>query len=195
MFKKPFLLGVLLYTLSLSAQASILINVNTDKAQFNAGDTVSLAINISGLDANVALGSYALLVGFDPGILRFNSTVFGDPLLGDQLDIQTPGSSFPSASDGDASVFLSEFSLDDSSFLLVNQANNFTLASIFFTALSSGTSTAFWLDSEFSSLSNSEGNALSYSSGTISAVPLPATLWLFISGLAFTMRKRPKLHA
>jgi hypothetical protein len=195
MFKKQFLRGVLLYALSLSAQSAILISVNSGTPQINTGDIVSFTIDISGLGSGVALSSYALSVGFKPVLLQFNSAFFGDPLLGDQLDIAGLGLNAPSALAGDNFVNLIEFSLDDSAPLLEKQAHNFTLASLFFTAISPGIST---LDLTIDSLSDTEGNNLSADSAnsfvSINAVPIPGAFWLFATTLALLMRRQTTIY-
>lgn len=189
MFRKQFLRGVLLYALSMSAQSAILVSVNTGTSQINTGDIVSFTLDISGLGSGVALSSYMLSVGFDPNLLQFNSAVFGDPLLGDQLDIAGLGLNAPSALAGVDLVNLIEFSLDDSAPLLENQTHNFTLASLFFTSILPGISS---LDLTIDSLSDTEGNSLSAESisGSVSinAIPVPATFWLFTPALAVLMR-------
>jgi len=190
MFKKQFLRGVLLYALSLSAQSAILIGVNTATPQINTGDIVSFTLDISGLDS-VALSSYDLSVNYNPALLQFNSAVFGD-----QLDIAALGLNAPAAFTGNGVVNLIEFSLDDSATLLGKQAHNFTLARLVFTALFPGISP---LDLAINSLSDSEANTLNAqstnSSVAITAVPVPAAIWLFTPALAFLMRRRSNLQS
>lgn len=195
MFKKQFQRSLLLFALALPAQASVVVSINTDTPQAQVGGSVSFAVNISGLDGAVALSSYDLSVNFDPALLQFNSAIFGDSILGDQLDMAQSGLNVPSALAGDGVVSLIEFSLDDSSVLASEQVSDFTLVSLFFTAIASGVSP---LNLNIGSLADAEANALTASITdsllTISAVPIPGAFWLFISPLALLMRKRSKLQ-
>lgn len=189
MFKKQFLQGVLLFALSVSAQAAVSVSINTDTSQLDIGDNVHFTIDISGLEGNLSLSSYVLSVGFDPEILQFENAIFGDLVLGNQLDLSGQGFGFGYASVDEGIVYLSDVSWDDPVDLQAQQANDFTLASLFFTALSSGTSP---LTLTLESLADSEANPFSADgqngSVTISEVPVPAAFWLFISGLAMLMR-------
>ncbi|BBL60895.1 cohesin domain-containing protein [Methylomonas koyamae] len=195
MFKKQFQRSLLLFALALPAQASVVISLNTDTPQIQVGDNVSFAVNISRLDAAVALSSYDLSVNFDPALLQFDHAIFGDSILGDQLDIAQSGLNFPSVLAGDGLVSLIEFSLDDSSVLLSQQANDFTLARLFFTAISTGISP---LNLTIISLADHDAKPLiadsNNSSVSIAAVPIPPAIWTFISPLALFMRKRGKLQ-
>src|ERR1039458_750954 len=52
------------------------------------GSPVNVSLQITGLgnEAAPSLGTFDVNLNFDPTILSFNSAVFGDPILGDQLD-------------------------------------------------------------------------------------------------------------
>lgn len=195
MFKKHVQRSLLIFALAVPAQASVVISLNTDTPQIQVGDNVSFAVNISGLDGAVALSSYDLSVNFDPAFLQFDHAIFGDSILGDQLDIAQSGLNFPSVLAGDGLVSLIEFSLDDSSVLASEQVSDFMLVSLFFTAIAPGVSL---LNLNIGSLADAEANALTASITdsllTISAVPIPGAFWLFISPLALLMRKRDKLQ-
>ena len=194
MFKKHIQRSLLLFALAVPARASVVISINTDTPQTQVGDNVSFAVNISGLDGAVALSSYDLSINFDPALLQFNSATFGDPTLGDQLDIAQSGLNFPSALAGDGLVSLIEFSLDDSSVLLGQQADDFTLARLFFTAISPGISP---LNLTLNSLSDNDAIPLladsNSSSVSITAVPIPAAIWMFAPALAWVARRRVNL--
>lgn len=107
----------------------------------DVGQTLQFDLVVSGLGAGVApsLGTYDVDIGFDPGILGFTSAVFGDPILGNQLDLFGFGS-LNAITAGVGTVNLFELSFDDPADLNSLQAENFTLATLSFTALTTGTS-------------------------------------------------------
>jgi hypothetical protein len=196
MFIKHFQISLLLLVMALPAQASVFISVTPNKTDLHVGDTVSLSIHISELSDDVALSSYDLSLGFDPAFLQFDSAIFGDPSLGDQLDIAGLGLNFPSALAGVDLVSLIEFSWDDSQTLLGQQAKNFTIASLFFTAISPGSSP---LNLTINSLADHDSIPLiadsNSSSVSIAAVPIPSAIWMFVPALAWVMRRRGNLNS
>ncbi len=198
MFKKPFLQGLLLYVLTLPAQAAIVVSVNTNTQQVSTDDIVDFTIDISGLDGNLALGSYELSIGFDPALLQFNSAAFGDPLLGDQLDLAGLGLNVPSALAGVDSVNLIEFSLDDPATLTAQQADFFRLATLSFLALAEGNGL---LTVSANSLSDADANALFADTqnapltiaNAVNTVPEPSEIALIaLSGLGFLLVRKYK---
>ncbi len=107
----------------------------------STGPAVSVAISVSGLSAGSApsLGTYDLNLGFDPGILSYTGTLFGDPLLGDQLDASGLGSLALDTA-GAGSINLFQLSLDLAADLELFQADAFTLAMLSFNSIALGTS-------------------------------------------------------
>ena len=172
--------------------------LTTDTPQVNTGDTVSFTIDISGLDGSLALGSYDLSVGFDAALLQFNSAVFGDPLLGNQLDLAGLGLNAPSALAGVDSVNLIEFSLDDSAALTAQQADHFRLATLSFLALAEGNGL---MTMTANSLSDADANALFADTqntsvtiaNAVNTVPEPSEIALIaLSGLGFLLVQKCK---
>ncbi|MEQ1530416.1 MAG: cohesin domain-containing protein [Methylococcales bacterium] len=174
-----------------TAQANVVVSVNPISATIGIEQTLNVSIDITGLDVNTALSSYDLSLVYDPTVLHLDNAVFGDPILGDQLDLAHSGLNTPSAAVGPNSINLIEFSLDSSADLLNLQADQFTLATLVFTSLSPGNSP---LDLTLSSLADSEANDLTATtlnnSVAVSAVPVPAAFWLFGGGLAVLWAKR-----
>jgi hypothetical protein len=152
------------------------------------GNQVDVDVVISGLGNGVApsLGVFNLYIGFDPTILAFDSVTFGDPVLGDQLDLWILGSD-TATTPGVGTVNLYELSFDSVDDLNDYQADIFTLATLTFDTLSLGTSS---LDITINSegLGDAYGNPLTADlySGSINVVPIPepATLLLLCTGLA-----------
>lgn len=190
MFKKYTQISLLWFALTLPAQANVSVSVTPNKTDLHVGDTVSLSIHISELSGEVALSSYDLSLGFDPSVLQFDSAIFGDPLLGNQLDIAGSNLNFPSALADVDSVSLIAFSWDDSESLLAQQAKEFMIARLFFTALLPGISP---LNLTINSLADQSAvilNANSKSSSVaITAVPVPSAIVMFTPILVFWMRK------
>src|SRR5689334_6984032 len=138
----------------------------------NVGGSTSVNLAISGLGNHTApsLGDYDLVINFDSGILAFNSLIFGDPILGDQLDLFGLGNVNGFQPLGAGSLNLFEVSLDSAADLDSMQNASFILATLRFDVMSAGTST---LSIGINSLGDSLGNPLSVdtATGAITAVP------------------------
>lgn len=190
MYKKLFCGGALLYALTLPVQAGVVVSINPAAPEINVGDSVGFSIDITGLDSSVALSGYELSLGFDPALLHFDSVIFGN-----QLDLAAQGQNFPSLTTEPGWVHLIEFSFDGSTILLEQQADNFTLANVYFTAIDSGISS---LNLSLHSLADSETNLIDANSqgalvSITSAVPVPSAVWMFISGLGLLLRSSAQL--
>ena len=126
------------------------------------GLPVSVGVVISGLgDAtSPSLGAFDIDIQFDPGRLSFGSALFGDPVLGDQLDVLGLGGNPTFAGITSPGVLnLFEVSLDVPADLNALQPGSFTLATLTFNAIGSGDSPLSFVIGP-DSLSDENGDAL-----------------------------------
>ena len=105
------------------------------------GSLVEVELHLSGLgDATApSLSAFDLTLDFDPTVLTFESVQYGDPLLGDPLDVLNQGSLNSTESDIGVVTALN-LSLDLPQELDTLQASAFRLAVLTFTAVGVGTS-------------------------------------------------------
>lgn len=160
-------------------------------------------VNISGLNAEYtgsdtvgpALGTFDLVFTYNPLVLQNLAINFGDPVLGDQLALTTPGFTCVGVDCGAASnlpVEIAEVSFDPDTALIAKQAPAFTLATFSFTAIAPGTS-ALTLTSVV--LGDQDGNALTPDQilnstvvvGTQSSTPEPGSGVLILAGLGLAL--------
>jgi hypothetical protein len=152
------------------AQSGPEITISSDTV--SAGGVATIDLSISGLGSGTQLGGYDLNVGFNPGIVSFASAAFGDPKLGDQLNLEGFGT-FSSATPGSGTVDLAELSFDSAAVLQSSQASAFTLVQLTFDAKSVGTSA---LDLSINAVSDAFGNSLTpaLSNGSITVTGVTA---------------------
>jgi hypothetical protein len=187
---KPLIAALLLST-SGFAESAITLGV-TPLSQ--SASSIGVGITISGLGAGEApsLGSYDLDLNFDDSHLEYVGTRFGDPVLGDELDVLDFGANVTSVgSSGSGVLNLFELSFDSPEDLNTLQADNFILAVVTFNFLQAGSSP---LSLVVNALGDADGNALtaSVSSATVAPVPLPSAFWLMATGLAAVFRGRAR---
>lgn len=178
------LLSTALLLLSTGNSQAITLSFDPVAQNMTVGHAVDVALKISGLvDTNSpSLGTYDLDISFDPGVLSFSSASFGDPILGDQLDVLGLGVNPTFAGITSAGVLnLFELSLDFATDLNNLQAGSFTLATLTFDTHGVGTSA---LGISITSLGDANGDPLTagVANGSIT-VPEPAMLPLLGSGL------------
>lgn len=151
------------------------VDISPAAQTIGLGSQANVALQISGLGASAApsLGAYDVTISFNPLVLQFANLNFGDPVLGDQLDLFGLGN-IQSISTTTNSVEIFELSLDSIDDLNALQAANFTLATLIFNATGVGTSP---LNITVNALSDAYGDALGAGirngSVAVSAVPEP----------------------
>jgi len=187
--------GFKLLSITLLLLSSGLVNANISlgfgSGIKNAG-SIDIDVTISGLGNGEAysLSSYDLDIIFNSSHLSFSSAAFGDPLLGNQLDLFDFGlNEFGASLTGTGLLNIYEISFDDSDDLNEMQALSFTLATLTFDILKPDVSQLHFFVNDLGDASNNYLGATS-TIGTVSTVPVPAAFWFMASGLVVLYRKR-----
>jgi hypothetical protein len=173
------------------AADSVVLFLDPASTPVEVGNSVDIRVDISGLGDPPALGSYDLTVEYNSALFSFTSVVFGDPILGDQLNLSSPPfGTISSFSPGSGTVEFNEASLDSPSTLDTLQAPAFVLATLQFQAIGQGTG-AFSFDAPDVFLGDAIGNSLSASLGAAqvqvdaaTAAPEPYMFWPILAVLA-----------
>lgn len=169
---------------------AVMLNIIPASQSVDVGNTVTLELQISGLGefTSPSLSVYDIDVLFDSSLLSFEDAVFGDPVLGNQLDLFGFGS-INSATPIGGGVNLFELSLDLPDDLDTLQASEFTLATLDFQSVGAGLG-LFSLS--VNELGDSFGDSMAFDYGgdaefrianSNTVVPEPVTAVMFSAGL------------
>jgi hypothetical protein len=185
--KKPFIVIGAALAFSLTGRAgAATLRIDPSTQDVMIGSNVNVGVAISGLGdgAPPSLSTFDLDVTFGQGILAFVGFTFGDPILGDQLDLSGVGS-IRGISTGAGTVNLFELSLDNAADLTALQAPGFTLGTLRFNALSAGES-AIGISGNAVGDANGDPLTAEMLGGRVVvnavSVPEPASLLLLLSG-------------
>ena len=130
------------FVMSSSPVWGIALNLVVSPETIDVGNQIDVDLVISDLGNNTppSLGTYDIDITFDDRILDFNSAVFGDAILGNQLDLGGFGSLAEVLEPATVTVNVSELSLDFPDALDTLQPNSFSLATLTFDGIGAGTS-------------------------------------------------------
>ena len=175
---------------------AININLVADKSNLNVGDTLELQVRVTGLDDHTApsLGVYDVNLGFDTALFSLDTVHWGDPVLGNQLDLAGFGSLQDSSLNA-SWLNLFELSFDSIADLDLLQAGDFTLFSVLLTAQAIGEGNfSLWInalgDASGNVLAAIEPNEIAVNVGGVE-VPEPSSFLLLLGALAiFALRIR-----
>jgi len=196
--KKAFLSAgciVLVLIFTHVANAGSILSISSQTVTL--GNTATVTLDISGIPAGTALGVYDLNVGFRSTTVGFLSAAYGDPLLGDQLDLEGFGTA-TLTTPGTGTVELFELSFDSPSVLLSSQAKDFTLVTLTFNTVAVGQSPLLL---SINALGDENGGSFSasLSDGMITVnpgtTPEPSTIVMLGSGIVWmtrAFRRKPR---
>ena len=170
----------------LPSQAAV-ITVEASSPVVVLGTPVSVEVGVTGI-MGTDVGVYDLDVNFDPTVLSFTSVTFGDPVLGDELNLFGYGSAtnVDASNAASGSVEVSELAFDSPQDLQSYQPPAFGLFTVGFDTVGGG-STA--VSSTVNVLGDGGGNSLNYSYGPPATIdvavltPEPSAFGLFAIGL------------
>jgi len=164
---------------AVEADAATITAVNPLTA-VSVGSVVGVSIDISGLTAGKqpGVGAFDIDVGFDAGKVSFQSAQFGS-----WLDLAGLGD-FRAATAGAGSVNVFEVSLDSTGNLIASQPSSFTLVTLSFLTLASGSTP---LTVTINSLAAADATALAATTVdgqiAVSSVPEPQAWMQMCFGL------------
>ena len=196
--KRTSILIVSTALLLAAAQAdAITIGLNPSAQNVDQGNSVDVEVAISdlGVDMAPSISIFDLDLTFEPSLLSYSGAMFGDPVLGDQLDLFGFGSLTDVIDNGSGVVNLYELSFDLAADLDDFQADAFTMVTVTFDALAVGTSA---LTLTLKELGDSLGDPLTATleDGSITvrasaSAPEPVTVGLLAIGLiGLQLRRR-----
>jgi len=151
--------SALIFGLLVASDAVFAQTVSIGSETVSAGGVATVALDISGLGQGTALGGFDVALDFNPAIIGFGSAQLGDPVLGDQLNLEGYGT-FGAITPGTGQVELTELSFDSPAALLGSQASSFTLATLTFDTIGTGTSALSLSVSGLGGFSDQNGDSL-----------------------------------
>lgn len=171
---------------------TFLFTVTPSAPIVQSGHILDVSISVSGL-VTQALGSYDVTLAFDPSLLAYVSTNYGDPVLGDQLALNQPSITLPPIA-GPGNVEIAEVSTDTPSDLDTLQLSSFIIAVLHLKAVGQGISP---LNLTVHAAGDSIGTpvATSVLNSSVETIPEPGVFLLVSFGLAGIFALKRRLHS
>lgn len=175
---------------STSGKAAM-ITLGTDSPAPNVGQPVSVAVVAADLGEMepLSIGAFDITLLFPSAVVSVVDVRFGDPLLGDQLDVLGLGahSEFDNSTAGQLNLFALSF--DSPADLDSLQAGTFTLATITFDTIAPGVAV---IAPSINAVADSLGDPLAVTSTGVEVhvVPEPSTILLLGFSLTFLSAQR-----
>jgi hypothetical protein len=168
---------------------SIFDQSGSTNSTISVGNLITYNINIANLKTypNGGLGAYDITVDFPSSVLSFQSATLGSGF--DLIDS-------PFQTNSASQVELSNVSFDSAANILAAQTASFTIGTITFQAIASGTGSLTFEGLGVTSLSDEQNNSVVYSTAgaQITAVPEPSSIALMVVGAGalavFVFRRR-----
>lgn len=176
------------------AQGEVILSVSPTTQLVSIGSAVSIDVNVSGLGNGAApsIGTFDVLLTFNPSLLSYTSVGWGSG-----LDVLSLGS-LQSETPGFGNVNLFELSFDSATDLNALQPSAFRMFTVYFMAIGAGTSDIVLGvnalgDADGGSITHQIGNGSVTVQDAGSAVPEPGTMGVVaiaLLALCFGSRRR-----
>jgi outer membrane autotransporter protein len=171
--------------LLLSSQLqAITLGFFPSSANLNTGDSFSVDLRISDIDNNTAIGDYDLNINFESSVLSITPD---DVVFGNQLQLGVDNSMLQGVNIGNGQLNISEVSLVDAADLNAMQSDEFTVATLNFTADAPGV-TQIEIDASNIVLGNQAGTPVVSENNPVTIIPAPITVRQDLSGLTDLQR-------
>ena len=153
---------------------------------------LDVSIQVSGL-VTKSLAEYDVTLAFDPALLAHVSTNYGDPVLGDQLELNQPSIQLQPPNVGVGTVEIAQASTDSESDLNTLQLNTFIVAVLHLKPLGVGISP---LNLTVHAAGDPLGNAVQTAvlNSSVQTIPEPGVFLLVGFGLVGVFALKQRLH-
>lgn len=177
----------LLFTALPARADDMVLAINPSSQTVYSEFPLDVSLVVSRLDFK-SLGAFDLDVQYDPTFLKFQTAALGDPVLGDQLNVDGLGTLGSVDGSMFGTVNLFEVSLNLSTDLNSLQATDFTLGTLKFSTLKLGTTD---IDISINAMGDASGDPLAVTvlNGSATIVPEPCSISLLGLVACFAVRK------
>jgi hypothetical protein len=144
---------LLLATAVVCQGAGVTLSISPSTQSAPVGSQVSFDVNVSGLGGGTQLGAYDVTFNFNPALMSYVTTSFGN-----QLNLSGLGD-IRAISPGSGTVEITEVSLDSVSTINSSQSSSFRLFTLTFNAVAGGSNSPLTLS--LNTLGDAVGNPIS----------------------------------